>query len=103
MFSCQNSSGGLQNIGGSPRPELSKTLPTEKALPSPPVAQILTTRTPVTQRGLLDASDIPLRRSPPGKAGGIKETEEWPVLLPRNAAGAGAIQQFAQEDGSSVD
>ncbi|KAH0542965.1 hypothetical protein FGG08_002653 [Glutinoglossum americanum] len=99
----KTSPGGLQKTRGALHLELSKALPTEKALPSPPVAQILTAETPVVRRGLLDASDLPLRRSPPDKAGDPNETEDWPVLLPRNAAGAAMIQQFAQEDDSGPD
>ena len=50
--------------------------PLDKPLPSPPVCQVLTS---VESRGLIDAIEKPLRRSPPGKPEYI---EEWPVLSP---------------------
>ena len=50
-----------------------------KPLPSPPVAQIMTTSPLKQTRSLIDATEKPLRRSPPGKP---HEVEEWPVLLP---------------------
>ncbi|KAI9868209.1 MAG: hypothetical protein M1813_006954 [Trichoglossum hirsutum] len=94
---------GLQKTEGSPRLQLSKSLPTEKALPSTPVGQALTTGTPVAQRGLLDASDPPLRRPLPAKVRDLKETEEWPVLLLQSAAGSDASQNLTRGDDSNAD
>ncbi|KAI9785924.1 MAG: hypothetical protein M1839_008190 [Geoglossum umbratile] len=86
---------------GSHRLDLCKGLPTEKALPSPPIAQLIGTGIPAVQRGLLDAADLPLRRSPPGNAWESRETEEWPVLLPRVASRASSVRQLAEEDSSN--
>ena len=56
-----------------------KALPSEKPLPSPPLAQLVTGSPVKEARCLLDASEKPLRRSPPGNP---HQEEEWPVLFP---------------------
>ncbi|KAI9764856.1 MAG: hypothetical protein M1840_008002 [Geoglossum simile] len=78
--------------------DLCKSLPTEKPLPSPPVGQIITTGVPAVQRGLLDAADLPLRRSTSSEAGEPGMIEEWPILLPQATSRVNSIQQ---EDSST--
>ena len=64
-----------------------------KPLPSPPVAQIMTT-SPLNQtRSLIDATEQPLRRSPPGKP----HEEEWPVLVPNRATTPGTLREVVQD------
>ncbi|KAH0562117.1 hypothetical protein GP486_003185 [Trichoglossum hirsutum] len=95
--------GGLQRIEGSPRPEFNKSLPTEKALPSPPIEQTYTAGTPITQRGPLAANDLSLRRSSLDKDGGLGETEERPLLLPQGAARSDTNHILTEEDDLSAD
>lgn len=52
----------------------------QKPLPSPPIARTSTTSPTKAGRSLLDASEKPLRRSPPGMP---HRQEEWPTLTPR--------------------
>ena len=54
----------------------------EKPLPSPPIAQILEGSSLGEARSLLDASERPLRRSPPGMP---HKQEDWPVLSPKKS------------------
>ncbi|MCJ1462421.1 hypothetical protein MMC07_001022 [Pseudocyphellaria aurata] len=62
-------------------PVQSVTTPlSEKPLPSPPVAQIVKTSPMKEARSLIDASEKPLRRSPPGMP---HTQEEWPALSPQ--------------------
>ncbi|MCJ1425837.1 hypothetical protein MMC29_003737 [Sticta canariensis] len=56
------------------------TPPSEKPLPSPPIAQLAKTSPMKEARSLIDASEKPLRRSPPGMP---HKQEEWPVLSPQ--------------------
>ena len=59
---------------------------------------INTTSPPKLNRGLIDASERPLRRSPPGKP---YEQEEWPVLFPDRPTTPGTLQAMAgQQDGT---
>ena len=53
----------------------------KKPLPSPPVATVVASSPPVEARSLLDATEKPLRRSPPGMP---HQREDWPVLTPGN-------------------
>ncbi|MCJ1391856.1 hypothetical protein MMC18_004723 [Xylographa bjoerkii] len=59
---------------------VTKPLPSEKPLPAPPIAQIVDAR-PASgvDRGIIDALEKPLTRSPPGEPSNV---EEWPVLNP---------------------
>ncbi|MCJ1434495.1 hypothetical protein MMC27_003864 [Xylographa pallens] len=59
---------------------VTKPLPSEKPLPSPPVAQVIEAR-PASgvDRSIIDALEKPLTRSPPGEPNNV---EEWPVLNP---------------------
>ena len=52
----------------------------QKPLPTPPIARAGTTSPTRAGRSLLDASEKPLRRSPPGMP---HRQEEWPTLMPR--------------------
>lgn len=54
----------------------------EKPLPSPPVAQVSGNASLPVSRSLLDASEKPLRRSPPGMP---QEQEDWPALIPQKS------------------
>ena len=64
-----------------PTPVHNTTLsPSDKPLPSPPVCQVVTS---IEARGLIDAVEKPLKRSPPGKP---EFVEEWPVLSPEKRA-----------------
>lgn len=60
--------------------QLLTTPPSEKPLPSPPVAQLAKTSPMKEARSLIDASEKPLRRSPPGMP---HKQEDWPVLSPQ--------------------
>ena len=65
-----------------------------KPLPSPPIAQIV--RSPIAPpRGLIDASDKPLRRSPSGDP---QQQEDWPVLFPEKPTTPGTLNQMIQND-----
>ncbi|MCJ1380621.1 hypothetical protein MMC17_003729 [Xylographa soralifera] len=70
-------------VSKSPNPMYSlatKPLPSEKPLPAPPIAQAVEAR-PASgvDRGIIDALEKPLTRSPPGEPNNV---EEWPVLNP---------------------
>ena len=67
---------------------------TEKPLPSPPIAQMGTDSPPKQNRSLIDASEKPLRRSPPGKTWA---QEEWPVLFPDRPTTPNNLQKLAAE------
>ncbi|MCJ1398336.1 hypothetical protein MMC11_001534 [Xylographa trunciseda] len=57
-----------------------KPLPSEKPLPAPPIAQVVEARpTSAVDRGIIDALEKPLTRSPRGEPNNV---EEWPVLNP---------------------
>ena len=62
----------------------------DKPLPSPPIAQIMTASPTKEARGLIDASERPLRRSPPDKA---EHAEEWPALSPEKTATPTALEE----------
>ena len=64
----------------------------DKPLPNPPIAQMGTNSPPRQNRSLIDASEKPLRRSPPGKPW---EQEEWPVLFPNRPTTPGTLRQLA--------
>ena len=51
------------------------------------------------QRSLIDASEKPLRRSPPGKP---HEQEDWPVLFPDRPTTPGTLQMMAGQEDSSI-
>lgn len=55
----------------------------QKPLPSAPIARTSTTSPIKAGRSLLDASEKPLRRSPPGMP---HRQEEWPALTPRKTS-----------------
>lgn len=61
----------------------------EKPLPSPPIVQIAKTSPMKESRSLIDASEKPLRRSPPGMP---HKQEEWPVLSPKKLTGTNSTQ-----------
>ena len=70
----------------------------EKPLPNPPVAQIISESTLQT-RSLIDASERPLRRSPPGNP---HLHEEWPVLFPAKPTAANSLRHSAQSGDVTV-
>lgn len=63
--------------------DLEKELPTSKPLPSPPAASTPSLDGRNVPRTLLDASDQPLHRTPPGKP---TDFEEWPVMIPEKTS-----------------
>ena len=72
----------------------------DKPLPSPPIAQMVgPSSTPKLNRSLIDASEKPLRRSPPGKP---YEQEEWPVLFPERPTTPGTLQAMAGQEDSEI-
>lgn len=73
-----------------------KPVLTEKPLPSPPTAQVTTVSPSKGSRSLIDASEKPLRRSPPGKP---HQQEDWPVLFPEKPTTPGTLQQMARPEG----
>lgn len=73
-----------------------KPVLTDKPLPSPPTAQITTVSPSKGSRSLIDASEKPLRRSPPGKP---HQQEDWPVLFPEKPTTPGTLQQMARPEG----
>lgn len=81
----------------SPTPPSS--VPRDKPLPSPPVAQLAIEESKRSSATLIDASDIPLRRSPqvPGQ-----EPQEWPVLIPTNRDNRDTLQQVLRESGNQL-
>ena len=65
-----------------------------KPLPSPPVAEVMNSSPLRQNRSLIDASEKPLRRSPPGKP---QEEEEWPVLYPARPTTPGTLMRMTSE------
>ena len=56
----------------------------------------MVTTSPISEtRGLIDASEKPLRRSPPGKP---QHEEEWPVLFPEKPTTPGTLRKMTQQD-----
>lgn len=72
-----------------------KALPSEKPLPSPPLAQLVTGSPIKETRCLIDASEKPLRRSPPGKP---HQEEEWPVLVPEKPITPATLRELDVQD-----
>jgi len=54
---------------------------------------------PQLHRSLIDASERPLRRSPPGKP---YEQEEWPVLFPERPTTPGTLQAMVGQQDSTI-
>ena len=75
--------------------KLDKATLDAKPLPSPPVAQVMKASPLRQNRTLIDASEKPLRRSPPGKP--QEELEAWPVLFPNRPATPGTLRQMTPE------
>lgn len=73
----------------------SRVLPSEKPLPSPPLAQVVTGSPIKESRCLIDASEKPLRRSPPGKP---HQEEEWPVLFPEKPTSPATLRDLHGQD-----
>ena len=73
-----------------PKPQL-----TDKLLPNPPIAQVTTLSPSKASRSLIDASEKPLRRSPPGKP---HQEEDWPALFPEKPTTPGTLQQMARQE-----
>ena len=78
--------------GSSQAPNLTMV---DKPLPSPPVAQIVKASPKKETRSLIDASEKPLRRSPPGMP---HHEEEWPVLSPEKPTTPGTLRQMTHQD-----
>ena len=75
-------------------PSTKPSIPPDKPLPSPPIAQDV--RSPIAPpRGLIDASDKPLRRSPPGDP---QQQEDWPVLFPEKPTTPGTLNRMIQKN-----
>lgn len=73
--------------------------PTDKPLPSPPIARLDTSSPRRESKTLIDASDKPLRRrSPDGQAA----NEDWPALRPKRSASPGTLQQMMASVGSQL-
>ena len=72
-----------------------KALPSEKPLPTPPLAQVITGSPIKEARCLVDATEKPLRRSPPGKP---HKEEEWPVLFPEKPTTPGTLREMHSQD-----
>ena len=83
----------------SPSPE-SSLAPTiqrsDKPLPSPPIAHISQLSPVKVARCLLDATEKPLRRSPPGKP---QQVEDWPALFPEKPTTPNTLREIASQDG----
>ena len=75
--------------------EVSKKNSGEKPLPSPPIAQVVKVSPTKEARSLIDASEKPLRRSPPGMP---HHEEEWPVLFPEKPKNPGTLPQMTHRD-----
>lgn len=73
-----------------------KPVLTDKPLPSPPIAHVTTVSPSKQSRSLLDASEKPLRRSPPGKP---HQEEDWPVLIPEKSTTPESLQKMARPEG----
>ncbi|KAL8787205.1 MAG: hypothetical protein Q9195_007896 [Heterodermia aff. obscurata] len=82
------------SISRSATPKFDKATLDAKPLPSPPVAQIVMAGPLKQNRTLIDASEKPLRRSPPGKP---QEEEVWPVLYPNRPTTPGTLRQMTPE------
>lgn len=67
----------------------------QKPLPSPPVARAGTISPTKAGRSLLDASEKPLRRSPPGMP---HKQEEWPTLTPRKTSKSSASNKCDHQE-----
>ncbi|MCJ1281059.1 hypothetical protein MMC26_000377 [Xylographa opegraphella] len=69
-----------------------KPLPSEKPLPAHPIAQVIEAE-PVSglDRGIIDALEKPLTRSPPGEPNNM---EEWPVLNPEKPVPKSEIHEL---------
>ncbi|KAL9596882.1 MAG: hypothetical protein Q9219_005508 [cf. Caloplaca sp. 3 TL-2023] len=67
--------------------------PSDKPLPSPPVAQIKTDYIE-EPRSLIDASERPLRRVSPNSS---ENEEEWPILFPQKPTKPDAIHNMLQQ------
>lgn len=83
---------GLSNLArSSPRSR------SEKPLPIPPIARVATTSPVKETRCLIDASEKPLRRSPPGLP---HKQEEWPVLSPKKLTviGHGSVKLACRDE-----
>ena len=76
-------------------PKLDKAALDAKPLPSPPTAQMMKASPLRQNRTLIDASEKPLRRSPPGKP--QEEAELWPVLYPNRPTTPGTLRQMTPE------
>ena len=74
---------------------LSTRLLSEKPLPSPPIARVSKNNSIREARSLIDASERPLRRSPPGMP---HKQEEWPALSPEKLTTAGTSQRKLHKD-----
>ena len=75
----------------------------QKPLPSPPIVRTSTTSPIKAGRSLLDASEKPLRRSPPGMP---YRQEEWPTLTPRRPGKSITTRECEHQEisvGSSCD
>ncbi|KAL8827899.1 MAG: hypothetical protein Q9191_002905 [Dirinaria sp. TL-2023a] len=79
--------------------KVDKTVLRDKPLPDPPIAQMGTDSPAKQNRSLIDASEKPLKRSPPGKPW---EHEEWPVLFPNRPTTPNTLRNMAAEPGNPV-
>ncbi|KAI9853098.1 MAG: hypothetical protein M1838_001599 [Thelocarpon superellum] len=70
-----------------------KDLPTDKPLPSPPLLRFSDHDAP--SNSLLDATEKPLRRSPPGKPAHVQE--DWPVLFPERPTTPATLRRMATQ------
>lgn len=59
------------------------------------MANVVTASPIKEKRGLIDASEKPLRRSPPGEP---QLEEDWPVLFPEKPTRPGTLQEMAQQE-----
>lgn len=71
-----------------------KTSPSEKPLPSLPVATIRPT-SPIVRRSLIDASERPLRKSL-SSSPGTDVSEEWPAIQPSRPISLDTVRRLAQ-------
>lgn len=81
-------------------PSRDKCLPTNKPLPNPPVASVVEADVQSSSRSLLDASDKPLRRTPPGKPSG---EEDWPAIFPEKLSTPTGTPRFPFHGESSTE
>lgn len=73
----------------------STKLPSEKPLPSLPIARVSKGNSIREGHSLIDALERPLRRSPPGMP---HKQEEWPVLSPQKLTTAGTGRKTLHND-----